>query len=115
MKRKLIVPSPAEDLAESLRLQTRLRQVTHRVLAAQEEERYQISHELQDEIAQTLLGIDVRLLALKQGAQSNARQFKKQIASAQRLVVNSAKTVRQLARKLNLPPPASGAALLPTS
>jgi signal transduction histidine kinase len=113
MKRKLIASSPAQDLAESLRLQIRLRQVTHQVLAAQEADRYHISHELQDEIAQTLLGINVQLLSLKQGARSNARQLKKQIASAQRLVVNSTKSVRQFARKLNSPPPAFGDRPLP--
>ena len=44
-------------LEESLQLQKRLRQLTHQVMAAQEDERQKISHELQDEIAQTLLGI----------------------------------------------------------
>jgi len=43
-------------LKDSLQLQEELRQLTHQVLAAQEEERKKISHELQDEIAQTLLG-----------------------------------------------------------
>ena len=41
------------SLEESLQLQNRLRQLTHRVLVAQEDERKNISHELQDEIAQT--------------------------------------------------------------
>ncbi|HEY4951758.1 MAG TPA: hypothetical protein VII71_00040, partial [Verrucomicrobiae bacterium] len=53
-------------LEESLELQKCLRQLTHRMLAAQEDERAKLSHELQDEIAQTLLGINVRLLSLKQ-------------------------------------------------
>ena len=56
-------------LEESLQLQKRLRQLTHRVLVAQEDDRKNISRELQDEIAQTLLGINVRLLSLKQQAQ----------------------------------------------
>jgi len=34
-----------------------LRRLTHRILTAQEAERKKISHELWDEIAQTLLGI----------------------------------------------------------
>jgi signal transduction histidine kinase len=76
-----------------------LRQLTHQVLAAQEDERHKISHELQDEIAQTLLGINVRLLSLKQEARSNTRGLKNEIASTQRLVAKSAQSVRQAARK----------------
>lgn len=86
-------------LKDSLQLQEGLRQLTHRVLAAQEVERRKISHELRDEIAQTLLGINVRLLSLKQEARGNARGLKSEIASAQRLVVKSARSVRQAVRK----------------
>jgi signal transduction histidine kinase len=93
-------------LGESLRLQKHLRQLTHRVLVAQEDERKKISHELQDEIAQTLLGINVRLLSLKQGARSTTKGLKNEIASTQRLVVNSAKSVRRFARELETHHPA---------
>ena len=61
----------AKLLKESLQLQEGLRQLAHQVLATQEDERRKISRELQDEIAQTLLGINVRLLSLKQEARSN--------------------------------------------
>jgi signal transduction histidine kinase len=93
-------------LEESLELQRRLRQLTHRVIAAQEDERKKISHELQDEIAQTLLGINVRLLSLKQEARLNHKGLKNEIASTQRLVVKSAKSVRRFARELKAPQPA---------
>jgi len=86
-------------LKESLQLQEGLRQLTHQVLAAQEDERRKISHELQDEIAQTLLGINVRLVSLKQEARSNTKGLKNEIASTQRLVVKSAKSVRRAARE----------------
>ena len=86
-------------LKESLQLQEGLRQLTHQVLAAQEDERKKISRELQDEIAQTLLGINVRLLSLKQEARSNTKGLKNEIASTQRLVVKSAKSVRRVARE----------------
>jgi signal transduction histidine kinase len=85
-------------LKESLQLQEGLRQLTHEVLGAQEHERRKISRELQDEIAQTLLGINVRLLSLKQEARSNSRGLKNEIASTQRLVVKSARSVRRVAR-----------------
>ncbi len=86
-------------LEESLQLQKRLRLLTHRVLVAQENDRKSISHELQDEIAQTLLGINVRLLSLKREARLNTKGLKNQIASTQRLVVKSAKSVRRVARE----------------
>ena len=92
---------PGKMLKESLQLQKRLRQLTHRVLVAQEEERRKISHELRDEIAQTLLALNVRLLLLQRAARSRSRGFKKEIVSAQRLVVQSATLVRRLARDLD--------------
>ena len=85
-------------LKDSLQLQDGLRQLTHRVLASQEDERKKISRELQDEIAQTLLGINVRLVSLKQEARTNTKGLKNEIASTQRLVVKSAKSLRRAAR-----------------
>jgi len=96
-----------QRLEESLQLQKRLRQLTHRLIAAQEDERKRISHELQDEIAQTLLGINVRLLSLKQEARLNTKGFKNEIASTQRLVVKSATSVRRVARELGFHQPTS--------
>ena len=88
-------------LRESLQLQDGLRQLTRRVLATQEVERKKISHELQDEIVQTLLGINVRLLALKQEARVNNQSVKNEIASTQRLVAKSARSVRRVARRFS--------------
>jgi signal transduction histidine kinase len=89
----------ARLLKDSLHLQEGLRQLTHEVLTAQEAERQKISHELQDEIVQTLLGINVRLLSLKQEARGNTRDLKNEIASTQQLVAKSAKSVRRAARE----------------
>ena len=93
-------------LAESLALQKRLRQLTHRVIVVQENERKKISLELQDEIAQTLLGINVRLLSLKQQSRHSSKGFKNEIASTRRLVVESAKSVRRVAREMGYRPQA---------
>jgi hypothetical protein len=92
-------------LEESLLLQQSLRRLTHRVLAAQEAQRKQLSCELQDEIAQTLLGINVRLLSLKEKARSGAKGLKNEIASTQRLVLMSARAVRKFAHELDLHQP----------
>jgi signal transduction histidine kinase len=87
-------------LKESLQLQKTLRQVTHRVLQAQEEERKNLSRELRDQIAQNLLGINVRLLSLKHEARINTQGLKSKISGTQRMVAKSAKSVRHIARKL---------------
>jgi len=87
-------------LKESLRLERSLRRLTHRLLAGHENERKKISRELRDEIAQTLLGINVRLLSLKADATVNTEGLQKEIASTQELVARSAKSVRRVARGL---------------
>jgi signal transduction histidine kinase len=89
-----------KNLEESLQLQKRLRQLTHRVMLAQEDDRKKISRELQDEIAQTLLGINVRLLSLKRQSHGNTKKFNNEIASTQLLVAKSARSVRQAAREI---------------
>jgi len=93
-------------LEESRRLQNHLQHLTHRIMAAQEDKRRKISHELQDEIAQTLLGINVRLVTLKQEAAGKAKGFKKDIVSTQRLVEESVEFINRFARELEAPQPA---------
>jgi hypothetical protein len=91
----------AKMLEETPLLHKHLRDMTHRLLLAQEDERMNISHELQNEIAQTLLGINVRLLSLKNTTNSNTREFRSGIASTQKLVLKSARSVRQFAHELD--------------
>jgi signal transduction histidine kinase len=86
-------------LKESLQLQEGLRQLTHRLLGAEEEERKKISRELQNDIAQTLLGINVRLLSLKQEAKVKTKVLENEIASMQRLVAQSARSVRRVSNE----------------
>ncbi len=87
-------------LKESHQLQKHLQHSTRRVLSVQEEKRKKISCKLQDEIAQTLLGINVRLLSLRQEATFNADSLKKNIAGTQRLVDQSVKRINRFAREL---------------
>jgi signal transduction histidine kinase len=88
----------ARLLKESRLLQKRLQRLTHQLLLAGEVKRKKISRTLHDEIAQTLLGINVRLLTLKQQATVKSKSFKKEIASTQRLVGKSAKTISRFGR-----------------
>ncbi|MCU0785369.1 MAG: histidine kinase [Verrucomicrobia bacterium] len=89
-------------LQESHRLQKHLQRLTHQILSAQEEKRKQISRDLHDEIAQTLLGINVRLLTLKKEAAINAHGLKKEIVSTQRLVDKSVKSIKRFAREFGI-------------
>jgi len=86
-------------LAESRRLQKHLRHLAHQIMSVQEDKRKKISHGLQDEIAQTLLGLNVRLLSLKQQTLANAEGLQKEIASARRLVDKSTKSIKRFARE----------------
>lgn len=90
-------------LKDSLQLQEGLRNLTHQVLSAQELERKKISKQLRDDIAQNLVGINVRLLAMKHEARSNTQKLKVEIASTQRMVVKSVKSVQRVARGFNSP------------
>jgi signal transduction histidine kinase len=76
--------SHRKHLKESLDLQKRLRK---------------ISRELQDEIVQTLLGINVRLLSMKQQAGRSTKGLTEEITNTQRVVLKSAKSVRRVARE----------------
>ena len=89
-------------LGESLALQEHLRRLTHQILTAQEAERKKISHDLGDEIAQTLLGINVRLLTLKKAAKGKTAGLKKEIAKTQRLVRESVESINQFAHELDI-------------
>ena len=90
-------------LKESRHLQKQLQRLTHRILSAQEDKRKEISSDLQDEIAQTLLGINVRLLTLKKEAAVDAQSLKKEIAGTQRLVDMSVKRIKRFARAIGKP------------
>jgi signal transduction histidine kinase len=91
--------SSSQLLKESRRLEKHLQKMTHDILSANEGERKKMSHQLQDEIAQTLLGIHVRLLALKTEASANHADLTKEIAATQQLVEVSVKTINRLARE----------------
>jgi signal transduction histidine kinase len=90
-------------LKDSVELQEDLRRMTRQMLAAQEEERISISRELQNEIAQTLLGINVRLLTLKRQASGNAQRIKDEIIAAQELAEKTAGSTRRRNRKQEAP------------
>jgi signal transduction histidine kinase len=87
----------ARLLKESLKLQTELRTLTHRVFATQEDERLKLSRKLQNEIAQTLIGIHVRLTSMKREARNSTKGFRTQIHHTQQLVRKSARSLTTVA------------------
>jgi hypothetical protein len=92
----------AKLLQQSDHLQKHLQHCTHRIMAAQENERSKLSYELRGEIAQTLLGINVRLLTLKKGVGAGNRGLAKKIASTRRLVEQSVRAIDGFAREMRV-------------
>ena len=88
-------------LAEAGQLQAHLEALARQILTAQEEERRTMSLTLQDEVAQTLLGIHVRLLALQREASAGAENFQNEIAATRRLVLESVTTINRYAGELD--------------
>jgi len=86
-------------LDESRRLEKLLRRLTCDVLSAQESEQKKVSRRLRDVIAQTLLGIELRLASLRKSEGATTKIFKKEIAGAQRLMRQSVKAIHRFARE----------------
>jgi PAS domain S-box-containing protein len=80
--------------------QDQLRNLSHRILHAQEEERKRISRELHDVIAQTLVGINVHVAALTHSEAFNPDSLQQKIAGIHQVVEESLDTVHRFARQL---------------
>jgi len=89
-------------LAESRRLQKYSRHLAHEILSAQEDQRRKVSQRLHDEVAQILVGINVRLLALKNAAKANTGSLKNEIASTQRMVKQSVQKIHRFAHECGI-------------
>jgi signal transduction histidine kinase len=96
----------AQLLEQSRQLQEQLRRLTRQIFSSQEDERKKMSRELHDEIAQSLLGINVRLITLKRDALANGTDLRTDLGGTQQLVEKSMQTMRRLAREFTRPPPA---------
>jgi signal transduction histidine kinase len=86
--------------SESASMGRKLRRLTRQIIAAQEEERKQISRELHDEVVQNLVSINVQLAALRKGATIGHVNLRGELSRTQRLVENSVKAVHRFAREL---------------
>lgn len=90
-------------LSDSQVLVQRLRDMAHKVLTSTEDERGKMSRQLNDEVAQSLLGINIRMLALKKEISVNQTNVALEIAITQRLVDDSANMIRRLADEFSPP------------
>jgi len=86
-------------LIESQGMQKKLRDLTHQIIGAQENERKAISRELHDEVVQSLVGINVELSALS-GHPAVKPALLEKIVHTQRLVENTVHAVYRFAREL---------------
>lgn len=89
-------------LGESLQLQEHLHHLNRHMLASLEFDRKKISLRLQDDIAQSLLAIHVRLLAIGKELTVTSEDFKKEIAKTQRSVAMSVRTIHRFAREFEI-------------
>lgn len=99
-RRQAVEEALQKSEQHQIELSQQARQLSHQILRAQEEERKRISRELHDEIAQTLVGINVHLAALTREGAGNPKGLRQKIARTQRLVEKSVDTVHRFAREL---------------
>lgn len=81
-------------------MEARLRRLSRRLLAAQEEERLRISRDLHAAIAQTLTGINLGLSRLRNEAVADSRDLSEAITRVQQLVAQSMTSVHRFAWEL---------------
>ncbi len=90
-------------LKESHLVRDRLRLLAHKGLISQERKRRSISHELQDDIAQALLGINIRLLHLRTKSGKDGQGLAGDLARTQQLVAESRRSMRRITRRIAIP------------
>lgn len=89
-------------LKEARQLEEQLQDLARAILSANEVERKKMSCQLQDEIAQTLLGIHLRLLTLKKGIAASNEILKQDISVIERLVKQSIELTQRLSQEFRL-------------
>ncbi len=88
-------------LRDSLIQEKHLRAMAHQIISATEEERHKMSLQLNNVIAQTLLGINLHILALNKDVATNQAKHAQEIADTQRLVEDSTHMIRRLTHEFS--------------
>ncbi|MEY4484314.1 MAG: Oxygen sensor histidine kinase NreB [Verrucomicrobiota bacterium] len=94
----------AQLLTESRIMETHLRDMLRKILSTNEDGRKMMSHQLHDEIAQTLLGIHVRLLKLRKEVEVHDIAASSEIVTIQQVVEQSVNAINQLAHEFGKSP-----------
>jgi signal transduction histidine kinase len=102
-----------ELLEQSRRMEERLRHLSQQLIQVQEDERKRISRELHDVIAQTLVGINLRLASLATGTDGKGKDLTAKITQTQQMVAKSVDIVHRFARDLR-PSTLDDVGLIPT-
>jgi PAS domain S-box-containing protein len=89
-----------ELLKKSKQMEEEFRLLSHQVLHTLEEERKHISHDLHDEIAQSLVAINVQLSSLAKEAALKTYDFAQSILETQKIVEESVESVHRFAMGL---------------
>jgi len=89
-------------LLEARALQRHLQDLAHQILVANEDERRAMSLKLQDEIAQTLVAIHLRVVELGKELSARTEEFKMEIAKTQRLVGETIEIINECAREFGI-------------
>lgn len=84
---------------EARAMEENLRELSHKVVTAQEEERKRVSRELQDEIGQVLSAANVAVALLRKHATAD-EDLRRKVDSAQQLLEESMEMVHRFAREL---------------
>lgn len=87
-------------LKDSLKSQTRLQGALHKILTTSEAERREMSCKLNDEVAQNLLAINLRILSLKKNIAATHKELTLEIHTTQQLVAESATLIGRLAHEI---------------
>jgi PAS domain S-box-containing protein len=88
------------DMTERKRIEESLRDLSSKILRAQEEERQRISRELHDEVGQSLTAISVTLATLRNNGAAKNGNVSRLIGGTQRLLEGTMEAVHRFAREL---------------
>ena len=105
LNQEIVLRMEAEEFLQKSAIQGKTvqeqsRRLSHQILSAQEKERKKISTDLDEQIVQTLTGINLRLTTLKKEVRINPERFEQKITQTQRLIDQAMKRIHRTALEL---------------